>query len=112
QVHQVWQLDAVFVLIGLSSAASLYEAAFPVVIAASRPADRDRALVAVTIVAGFASSIFFPLTGALLAHLGWRPALLVLAGLLAAVTVPIHQWVVPADRPRRRTAPSLPRDAA
>jgi len=112
RVHQAWQLYAVFVLIGLSSAASLYEAAFPVVIAASRPADRDRAVVAVTLVAGFASSIFFPLTGSLLAHLVWRSALLVLAGLLAAVAVPIHRWVVPVGRPRQRTVPPPPRDDA
>jgi predicted MFS family arabinose efflux permease len=111
QVHQAWQLYAVFVLIGLSSAASLYEAAFPVVIAASRPADRDRALVAVTIVAGFASSIFFPLTGSLLAHLGWHVTLLVLAGLLATLTVPVHGWLVPAMRPENRAAPSRLRES-
>ena len=105
RVLQPWQLYAVFVLIGLASAASLYEAAFPVVIAASSPEDRGRVLLAVTIVAGFASSIFFPLTGVLLAHLGWRTALLILAGLLATVTVPTHLWVVPRHGRRQRATP-------
>jgi predicted MFS family arabinose efflux permease len=59
---------------------------------------RNHALVAVTIVAGFASSIFFPITGLLLEHYGWRTALLVLAVLLAAVTVPGHALAVPARR--------------
>jgi MFS family permease len=95
QVQHLWQLYAVFAVIGVAAAASLYEAAFPVIIAATGPAHRDRALLAVTVVAGFASSIFFPLTGWLLDHLGWRTALLVLAGLLAATAVPGHTWFVP-----------------
>jgi MFS family permease len=95
QVQQVWHLYAVFVLIGLASAASLYEAAFPVVIAAARPGRRDSDVLAVTIIAGFASSIFFPVTGLLLSHLGWRSALLVLAGLLAVVTIPVHALLIP-----------------
>ncbi|MBX6723181.1 MAG: MFS transporter, partial [Dactylosporangium sp.] len=63
QVRTVGQLYAVFVLIGLASAMSLYEAAFSVLLATTDPARRDSALLTVTIVAGFASSIFFPLTG-------------------------------------------------
>src|SRR5262249_46209949 len=72
RVHSVWQLYAVFVAIGLASAASLYEAAFPVLIATARPDRRERALLAVTIVAGFASSVFLPLAGWLLDGYGWR----------------------------------------
>src|SRR5262245_48073767 len=59
QVDSVGQLYAVFVFIGLASAASLYEAAFPVVVSTVDPSRRDPALLTVTIVAGFASSIFF-----------------------------------------------------
>jgi hypothetical protein len=44
-------------------------------------------------VAAFASSIFFPLTGWLLDHHSWRTTLLVLAGMLAATTVP---WLYPS----------------
>jgi predicted MFS family arabinose efflux permease len=99
QVQQLWQLYAVFILIGLAGAASLYEAAFPVVIMTTTPALRDRALLIVTIVAGFASSIFFPLTGVLLEHLGWRTTLLVLAAALAVLTVPVHAVLVPGRPP-------------
>jgi predicted MFS family arabinose efflux permease len=74
---------------------SLYEAAFAVVIATTPPVRRTRALLAITVVAGFASSIFFPLTALLLAHFGWRHTLLALAGLLALVAIPIHALVVP-----------------
>jgi predicted MFS family arabinose efflux permease len=96
QVQHVWQLYAVFILIGLAGAASLYEAAFPVVIATVHPRHRDRALLVVTIVAGFASSIFFPLTGLLLDRFGWRSTLIVLAALLAIITVPVHASLVPS----------------
>ena len=95
QVHQVWQLYGVFVLIGLASAATLYEAAFPVVIAMAAPGRRDRDLLAVTIIAGFSSSVFFPLTGLLLESIGWRATLVVLAALLLVVAVPVHAWLVP-----------------
>lgn len=98
QVRQVWQLYPVFVLIGIAAAASLYEAAFPVIIATISPGRRDRALLAVTIVAGFASSIFFPLTGWLLTQHTWRTTLLILAALLAAATIPGHLTVVPGRR--------------
>jgi predicted MFS family arabinose efflux permease len=95
QVHELWQLYAVFVLIGVAGAASLYEAAFPVIIASTGSDTRDRALLAVTIVAGFASSIFFPLTGLLLEHFGWRSTLLVLAALLGLFNIPLHAILVP-----------------
>jgi predicted MFS family arabinose efflux permease len=95
QVQSLWQLYAVFALLGIASAAVLYEAAFPVIVATVAPGRRDNALLAVTIVAGFASSIFFPLTGVLLEHYGWRTTLVILAGLLAIVTVPGHLLAVP-----------------
>jgi MFS family permease len=109
RVDAVWQLYAVFVLIGLSTAASLYEAAFPVVIAATPPGGRDRSLLTLTIIAGFSSSIFFPLTGVLLEHLGWRGTLVILAGLLAVTTLPVHALLVPAPAgPAPHRPPSAP----
>ncbi|HEX7743681.1 MAG TPA: MFS transporter [Micromonosporaceae bacterium] len=96
QVHTVAQLYAVFAVMGLASAMMLYEAAFSVIVATVGPTRRNNALVAVTIVAGFASSIFFPLTGLLLEHHGWRTTLIILAVLLAALTIPGHALAVPA----------------
>lgn len=101
QVEHLWQLYGVFVLIGLAGAAMTYEAAFPVLIAECDPRHRNRALLAVTVIAGFSSSIFFPLTGLLTDRLGWRGALLVLAGLLGIVTVPLHAALVPDGRSGR-----------
>ncbi len=95
QVDTLWQLYAVFALLGIASAAVLYEAAFPVIVATVDPSRRDNALLAVTIVAGFASSVFFPLTAVLLEHHGWRATLLMLAALLAVTSIPGHLFAVP-----------------
>lgn len=41
-----------------------------------------------TVVAGLASTVFLPLSRAVVDRMGWRSALLVLAGLLAACALP------------------------
>jgi MFS family permease len=111
QVDSLWQLYAVQIGIGIATAASLYEAAFAVIVAWHDTAQRrSSAVLAVTVVAGFASTIFFPLTGWLTDRHGWRAALLVLACIQAVVTVPLHAIVLRvAPRPpataRARPAP-------
>ena len=60
------------------------------------------ALTALTLVAGLASTVFAPLTAALLSQLSWRSTYLVLAALLAVVTIPLHLFGL------RRTWPALP----
>lgn len=99
QVHTVWQLYVVWVGIGIASAAVLYEAAFAVVVTWFGAEGRAQALLAVTIVAGFASSIFLPTAGFLSADLGWRDAVLVLAAVHAILTVPFHLLIRRPSRP-------------
>jgi Major Facilitator Superfamily len=96
RVQTVAGLYLVFAGIGLVSAAVLYEPAFAVVVRWFR-ADRARALLTVTVVAGFASTIFLPLSQALIRALGWRDALLVLASVLAVTTVLPHALVLRRD---------------
>jgi MFS family permease len=48
------------------------------------------ALTALTLVGGLASTVFAPITAALAAHLDWRTTYLVLAGILAVITIPAH----------------------
>ena len=96
RVSNVAGLYAVFAGIGLVSAAVLYEPAFAVVVRWFA-AGRSRALLAVTVVAGFASTIFLPVSHALIDALGWRQALVVLAGVLAVTTVLPHALVLRRD---------------
>jgi MFS family permease len=79
--------------IGLVMAAVFYEVAFTVVAVWFRR-HRARAMLIITMVAGFASTIFIPLTTYLVGAFGWRDALRLLALLLAVSTVPLHAFVL------------------
>jgi MFS family permease len=88
-------LYALWIGIGLASAMALYEAAFAVVVT-WHPTNRGRAnaLLAVTVVAGFASTIFLPLTGTVVQAYGWRTATLILAAVHGTLTIPLHAVVL------------------
>ncbi|GAA2205970.1 MFS transporter [Nonomuraea monospora] len=101
QVRSVAQLYLVCGVLGVASAMVLYEAAFAVIVAWFDASRRARALLAVTVVAGFASSIFLPLTGLLVELYGWRQALVILAVGYALIAVPLHGLAV-----RNRGAPA------
>lgn len=90
---------ALWVVLGAASAMVLYEPAFALV-AVWFERRRGAALTLLTFVAGFASVIFVPVAGVLVASLGWREALLVLAVVQLVVTTPLHALVLrrrPAD---------------
>jgi predicted MFS family arabinose efflux permease len=112
QVETPWVFYLIWALIGASMAGVLYEPAFAV-ITATFGADARRGITAMTLVAGFASSVFMPLTQFLITALGWRHALLVLGGLNLAVCLPLHALFVPgalASRPSK--APSEAQETA
>ena len=79
---------AVWVLLGGCQAILFYEPAFTVLTKWLDGHARYRAVTAVTLLAGLASTVFGPLTAVLERALGWRGAVLVLGGILAAVTLP------------------------
>jgi len=99
QVRDPIQLYAVFVAIGIASAMVLYPPAFAVIVAVTAPERRTTALLGITLVAGFASSIFIPLTGQLIHSVGWRHALVELAAVIALVTIPLHVLALRRTRP-------------
>ncbi|MFF3444643.1 MFS transporter [Streptosporangium sp. NPDC002721] len=96
RVENLAQLYAVFAAIGIASAMVLYESAFAVIVSwFDGPGNgRANALLALTVVAGFASTIFLPLTGLLVDVYGWRTALVVLAVIYGAAAIPLHALVV------------------
>ena len=79
--------------IGASLALTLYEPAFAVA-STWFVRGRARALLILTTVAGLASTVFLPLAGSLTERIGWRDALLVLAAILGAITIPAHALVL------------------
>ena len=72
----------------------LYEPAFAVITAVFGPEAR-RGITALTLVGGFASTVFMPLTQLLIGALGWRNALLVLGVCNLAVCLPLHAVFLP-----------------
>jgi sugar phosphate permease len=91
QVDGLAAFYALWVGIGLVMAIVLYEPAFTVLAKwFPRAEERRRALTTLTLVAALASFIFLPLAQALIDAHGWRDALIILAAILALVTVPLH----------------------
>ena len=68
QVRTVGQLYAVMIGIGLTMAMVLYDPALAVVVSWFDERRRANAVLGVILVAGFASTIFFPLTAVLVEH--------------------------------------------
>jgi len=101
---------AAWLAAGIASAGLYYPPAFAA-LTTWYGARRVAALTTLTLAAGFASTIFAPLASALSAPLGWRGTYLLLAGILAAVTIPAHAlflrlpWAQPAAGPGQ-TAPA------
>lgn len=86
---------AAWLVAGFAQAAVFYQPAF-VVLTRWYGTHRVRALTTLTLVAGFASTIFAPITAALIDRLGWRTAFVILAGILAVVTIPLHWFFLNA----------------
>jgi len=87
-------LMAGFALAGLAMAGCLYDPAFATLHGISGPSYR-KAVTALTLFGGFASTVFWPLSQFLLDAYGWRVTFGVYAALNLAVCVPLHLWVLP-----------------
>jgi MFS family permease len=95
---------AAWLLAGTAMSAVLYQPAFAALTRYYAPRHLG-ALTTVTLVAGLASTVFAPLTDALATHLSWRDVYLVLAVVLAVITVPLHLLAL------RRPWPAPPKAA-
>ncbi len=89
---------------GVAMAMTLYDAAFATLSHHFGTSYR-KALTALTLFGGFASTVFWPLSQLGLAQLGWRDTLLAFAALQVAVCLPLHAWLIP---PGCGPAPAAP----
>lgn len=89
RVHNLTELYFIWAGIGIVMAAVLYEPALAAVAIWFRR-KRGRALTLLTFVGGLASVVYVPLAGWLVQAQGWRAALITLAIILAAGTIPLH----------------------
>lgn len=80
---------AIWFGLGLTLAATLYDPVFAV-ITRSFPHDYRTRITGLTLIGGFASTVFIPLTQIFIEQLGWRHALIALALCNAIICLPVH----------------------
>jgi MFS family permease len=88
---------AVWMLLGVATAASLYDPAFATLGRIFGAAAR-RPITVLTLAGGFASTVSWPVTHVLLEAVGWRGAYLVYAALLAFLAAPLLAFALPRTR--------------
>ena len=93
-------------IIGVGMALGLYDAAFATIGrllgGAARPA-----IVGVTLMAGFASTVGWPMGVVLVDLLGWRTTALSYAVLQMAINLPLQLWLIPKAPPHPTISPAV-----
>jgi MFS family permease len=92
---------AAMIVLELASACVLYNAAFAALVQIT-PQTAAKSITQLTLIAGFASTLFWPITVELHKHLTWREVYLAFAALNLLVCLPVHAWLaraMNADRP-------------
>jgi len=97
-VREPWMLYAVWALLGVSMAMTLYDPAF-IVLTKRYPQRYREGITALTLVGGFASTLSFPAVAWLLPLMGWRGALMAMAGTMLFIVVPLHLWALRGREP-------------
>ena len=85
-------LFAAWALMGIAMGSGLYEAAFASLVRLYGHDSRN-AITGITLMAGFASTVGWPLTAWLEARFGWREACFAWAGLHLLVGLPLNAWL-------------------
>ncbi len=84
-----WSLFAAWVVIGIGMAGGLYEAAFATLVRIYGQKSRN-VITGITLLAGFASTVGWPLSTALEAWVGWRGTCFAWAGLHVLIALPLN----------------------
>lgn len=102
-------LYAAWALLGIGMAMGLYDAGFATLTALYGQAARGP-ITGITLFAGFASTVSWPVTALLNDALGWREACLVWAALNVVIGLPINSLAIPSvARPPDAQAPAVAR---
>jgi predicted MFS family arabinose efflux permease len=97
QAHSLATLFVAWTGLGVAMAATLYDPVFAIVTRNFPDSFRKR-ITLITLVGGFASTVFIPLTHSLVDALGWREALLALASINLAICLPLNALAIGGDR--------------
>src|SRR3954451_19614469 len=96
---------AIWMLLGAAMAASLYDPAFAT-LGRIFGARARQPITVLTLAGGFASTVSWPATYALLQWLDWKVTYLVYAALLAFVAAPLLAFALPRERAATDSRPS------
>ncbi len=88
----VWSMTAAWLVLGVAMGAGLYEAAFASLVRLYGH-DARGAITGITLIAGFASTVGWPLSAWMDSHLGWRGACLGWAALHLLIGLPLNAWL-------------------
>jgi predicted MFS family arabinose efflux permease len=106
QAENLVTLFVVWVFLGVAIAATLYDPVFAVV-TRRYPDSFYQKITLITLVGGFASTTFIPLTQAAINMLGWRHALLLLAAINLCVCLPVHALAIDKNGEERVSARNI-----
>ena len=95
--HSAAAYFAVWMVLGVAMAASLYDPAFAT-LGRIFGAGARAPITTLTLAGGFASTVSWPATQFLIDAVGWRGTYLVYAALLAFVAAPLHAFALPRRR--------------
>jgi len=95
-------LGVAWLVLGVGMACGLYDAAFAT-LAGLYGRDARGAITGITLIAGFASTVGWPLTALFTDSFGWRGACLVWASLHVLLGLPLNRLLVPRAPPPART---------
>ena len=111
--HDLGSLFGAWAVMGVAMGSGLYEAAFATLVRIYRHESRN-AITGITLIAGFASTIAWPLTTVLDTHFGWRNACLVWAALHLLIGLPLNASLAgsESDIGSRQAAPQAPDSSA
>lgn len=103
--HSLAVFIAAWLLIGCGMAIGLYEAAFATLTAIYGREARS-AITGITLLAGFASTVCWPVSALIDAEWGWRATCFVWAGAHLLIGLPLNRLMIPRDLGAHVTAPA------
>lgn len=102
--EHVAMLFAAWCVLGVAMAMGLYDAAFATLVRIFAHGAR-KPITGITLIAGFASTVGWPLSAYMDAQIGWRGACFVWAALHLVLALPLTWWLIPAARKAHAEAP-------
>lgn len=108
----LWTMIIAWLVIGAAMGAGLYEAAFSSLVRLYGQHARG-AITGITLLAGFASTVGWPLSAWMETRFGWRNACLGWAGIHLLIGLPLNAWLptLPSPAQPERTAAADPAQA-